>query len=108
MILKRNREFFLKYSAFKLLNIKPIIKASCYTKALQVTENVLKRLALKIFIKAINLPTNIIFRLFETAYKRRLHQTFKVIKKYNLKMIKPRPILSDRIRGKILVSLDKN
>jgi hypothetical protein len=85
-----------------------MIKASCYTKALQVTENVFKRLALKIFIKAINLPSNIIFKLFEIAYNRRLHQTFKIIKKYSLKVIKPRPILSDRIRGKILVSLDKN
>jgi hypothetical protein len=108
MVLKRNREFFLKYSTFKLLNTKPIIKASCFTKGLQITTNVCKRLALRIFIKAINIPTSIIFKLCDIANRRRLFQAFKLIKRNSYKMMKRRPVLSDKMKGKILVSLDKH
>lgn len=57
--LKRNRELMLKYSAFKQLNIKPMIKASKITDAVKLTATAYKKIALRLFLKALLMPAKI-------------------------------------------------
>jgi hypothetical protein len=107
MNIKKKIEIVLKFAAMKKLNIRPLIKASKYTLAVKQVTHVCQKYYVRGMIKAFNIPTKAIFYQLNEIYLCKIGEGFKELKNHDLEMRLERPNVSDRVKGKILVSLNK-
>lgn len=84
-----------------------MLKASMITSATQKLAALSQKVATRYIIKQVGLPPNIIFARLCAIYKDRITSAFSGLKTNNVEAMLSRPNVSERIKGKVLVSLNK-
>lgn len=78
--IKRTIETSFKSVFFKLLNIKPMIKASKFTQGLQILTKISQKVAVRYILKQLNIPVKAIFQNLDQRYLEKVSQMFTLLK----------------------------
>ena len=74
----------LKMAAFRKMNLKPFVKASNFTKAVEILKKVSRKISIKLILKALNLPLKNILSIINNIYLKKLEDGFSSLKKNDL------------------------
>lgn len=103
----KTKNLILKNSALKKINLKPMIKASNFTQGFEQLHNFCKKIATKMFVQALEVPVKTIFNCLESIFSKAVSNPFQLIKSLDIEKRLSRPNVSNRVKAKILVSLNK-
>jgi hypothetical protein len=84
-----------------------MLKASSITVAVQILTSVCQQSATRQILKKLSIPARMFMKTFNTSYLARIQSPFDLMKANNLQIQLSRPNISDRVKAKYLLSLDK-
>ena len=78
--IKRRVELLSQMKAFKRMNLKPFHKVSNTVEGTHKLLNACKKISLRNIVKKLNLPTKMIFRVFNQVELTRYREVFEVLR----------------------------